>query len=107
MHIHKVHPDLKKGDKVKMGQNIAIMGTTGCSTGNHLHFEVYNQYGSNCDPIQSLGIQNEGNKFGMCNVYGSLHWLGRRASAGTDSAPICKLPSKSLAKYKKYLEWAR
>jgi len=107
MHIHKVHPDLKKGDSVKMGQNIAIMGTTGCSTGNHLHFEVYNQYGSNCDPIQSLGIQNEGNKFGMCNVYGSLHWLGRRASAGTDSAPICKLPSKSLAKYKKYLEWAR
>ena len=37
-HCHKIL--VKKGERIKRGQIIALMGSTGMSTGSHLHYEV-------------------------------------------------------------------
>lgn len=42
---------VKEGDTVKQGQTVGYVGTTGSSTGNHLHFEVRIN-GTRNDPIK-------------------------------------------------------
>jgi murein DD-endopeptidase MepM/ murein hydrolase activator NlpD len=49
--------DVDSGDLVKRGQQIALMGSTGFSTGAHLHFEI-RQDGQLCDPLQFLNEAN-------------------------------------------------
>lgn len=56
MHLKEVIVD--KGASVQQGDTIALLGSTGRSTGPHLHFEVIKQ-GSPVDPITYLTIPGE------------------------------------------------
>lgn len=47
---------VKVGDRVKQGQTLGIMGTTGASTGIHLHWEVRGRVP--VDPIKWMDKQN-------------------------------------------------
>jgi murein DD-endopeptidase MepM/ murein hydrolase activator NlpD len=39
-HMSRFMPNIKKGMKIRQGQQIGFVGTTGMSTGPHLHYEV-------------------------------------------------------------------
>lgn len=53
-HLNKFAPGIKRGDTVEAGQLIGYVGTTGRSTGPHLHFELY-LAGHPVDPL-ALGV---------------------------------------------------
>ncbi len=52
---------VQAGDRVSPGQVVALMGSTGCSTGPHLHFQVQTQSEGFVDPFNLIGL-NEGSR---------------------------------------------
>jgi len=51
---HQAKSRVEAGDKVKAGQVIGRVGSTGQSTGPHLHFGVQNKKGAWIDPVKFL-----------------------------------------------------
>jgi murein DD-endopeptidase MepM/ murein hydrolase activator NlpD len=50
-YMHLSYITVKPGDKVSRGQIIGTMGTTGNSTGTHLHYVIKDSSGTNVDPL--------------------------------------------------------
>lgn len=55
-------PSVSVGQVVAQGDTLGGIGTTGDSTGNHLHFEIYSQSaGDYIDPIAFMAVENPDN----------------------------------------------
>ncbi|MHB8384590.1 MAG: M23 family metallopeptidase [Candidatus Binataceae bacterium] len=58
-HMQRINPDVHQGSYVHMGQLIGWVGSTGLSTGPHLHFGIEKQ-GAYVDPLtQKLGVNHQ------------------------------------------------
>lgn len=64
LYAHASRLLVKPGDIVRRGQKIAEVGTTGRSTGPHLHFEVHVK-GVPQNPTRFLAQQKDGSPFGQ------------------------------------------
>ena len=62
-YAHMSSVAVQSGQTVAKGEVIGYVGTTGSSTGNHLHFEIHNQAGVKIDPANTeIGIAIEQNQ---------------------------------------------
>lgn len=58
-YAHLSEIDVSKGDTLKQGQWLGRVGSTGHSTGNHLHYELRDSTGHSFDPLPCLNQPRE------------------------------------------------
>ena len=58
-HLSKIDPNARPGNYIRIGEVIGRVGSTGLSTGPHLHFAIEKR-GLNVDPLrQTLGVHHQ------------------------------------------------
>lgn len=87
---------VKKGDKVSRKTVIGIMGTTGNSTGVHLHYQINNSKDTPIDPCVHLGVPN---KVGAYNS--EDYHIGGKAMNYKDENKISSWAKESVEKVTK------
>lgn len=58
LYAHLSSVSVSNGQSVSQGQKVGGVGTTGDSTGNHLHFEIYNTSNTRVNPMNYINPNN-------------------------------------------------
>ena len=87
-HIHyfghmKNKSSLKVGDVVSRGDQVGIVGSTGNSTGNHLHYEIRNANNTHIDPNTYFAEQGLGKNPPLLNPMQAYRTLEERKNANS------------------------
>lgn len=85
-HLHEKSITVTAGESVRQGEVIGKMGSSGNSTGTHLHFEVRqgtNAYSATVDPLEYISIENPRSSSSSDEEF--VNWLNRMEGS---SAPV-------------------
>lgn len=97
VYLHALRIDVAVGQRVTKGQQIALVGRTGISTSEHLHFEVWmgTSIAQSIDPkpwLASVGASTVGGGIAPAPGLGGIY--GSNLNLGMTGAEVCELNAK-------------